>query len=196
LPKGGSILVKLKILTIVLTITCVACDFGYAQLGRSHRWTDVSYFGASIGTYSVGEDKEGYFVNAIGFYHSTLEHINPQGGLNYFSNIGFLGTVSFFGDPEKDLSGTFQLSKGFWLNEYVLIQLAAGPTWSESNDWGWSSIAILNGNFTEWIELLVGKEETINTSAVFIKADRYPGDIFGSKWRFSLGLSLGVGYRL
>ena len=184
---------KLKILTIVLTITCVACDFGYAQ---THRWTDVSYLGASIGTYSVGEDKEGYFVNAIGFYHSTLEHTNPQGGLNHFSNIGFLGTMSFFGDPEKDLSGTFQLSKGFWLNEHVLIQLAAGPEWSESNDWGWSSIAILNGNFTEWIEPLVGKEETINTGAVFIKADRYPGDIFGSKWRFSLGLSLGVGYRL
>ena len=58
-----------------------------------------------------------------------------------------------------------------WLqvNEHVLIQLAVGPEWSESNDWGWSSIAILNGNFTEWIELLVGKEETINTGAVFIR---------------------------
>ena len=186
---------KLKILAIVLTVTCFACNFGYAQLRDVHRWTDIAYFGASAGTYSLGEDKEGYFANAIGFYHSSLEHINPHGGLNHFSDIGFIGAMSFFGDPEKDLSGTIQLSKGFWLNEYVLVQLAAGPAWSESNDWGWSSIAILNGTFTEWVKLVVGTEEAINTGAVFIKADRYAGDIFGSKWRFSLGVSLGIGYK-
>ena len=187
---------KLRVLFIVVSIVCFTCNLGYAQLKDVHKWTDVAYFGASVGTYSIGEDKEGYFANAIGFYHSSLEHINPLGGLNDFSDMGFLGTVSFLGDPEKDLSGTFQLSKGFWLNEFVLIQLAAGPAWSESNDWGWSSIAILNGNFTEWVEVLIGRKEAINTGAVFIKADRYAGDIFGGKWRFSLGVSLGVGYRL
>ena len=185
---------KLKIFAIVLTVTCFICNFGYAQLETAHRWTDLDYFGVSVGTYSIGEDKEGYFANAIGFYHSSLEHINPHGGLNHFSNIGFLGTVSFFGDPETDLSGTLQLSKGFWLGEYALVQLAAGPAWSESDDWGWSSIAILTVNFTEWVEVLIGREEAINTGAIFIKADRYDGDIFGSKWRFSLGVSLGVGY--
>ena len=189
---------KLKILVLILTVTCFACNFAYAQLTSvetDHIWTDTTYFGASAGTYSLGEDQEGYFANAIGFYHSSLEHVNPQGGLNHFSDIGFLGTVSFFGEPEKDLSGTIQLSKGFWLNEYVLFQLAVGPAWSESNSWGWSSIAILTGTFTEWVKLMVSREETINTGAVFIKTDRYAGDIFGAKWRFSLGVSLGIGYK-
>lgn len=186
---------KLKILAIVLTITCFACNFGYAQVKETHIWTDITYFGASAGTYSLGEDKEGYFANGIGFYHSTLEHVNPTGGLNHFSNIGFLGAVSFFGDPEEDISATFQLSKGFWLDEYALVQFAVGPAWSNSNGWGWSSIAILNGTFIEWAEQLIGSSEAINTAAIFITGDRYAGDIFGSKWRFSLGFSLGVSYK-
>lgn len=185
---------KFKILSISLAISFLTISFASAQSGATHHWGEKSYFGGSFGTYSFGEDREGYFANAIGFYYSRLEHSHPRVEFNHYSDFGIIGTMSFFGDPEKDLSGTIQLSKGIWLDDAVLIKLGAGPAFSESNRWGVSSIALISLTFTQWAKpTFTESNMSINTAVVFLKGDRYSGDIFGPKWRVSTGISLGVG---
>ena len=180
---------KFKIIPILLSIIFLTINFASAQTGIGHHWGEKSYLGASFGTYSLGEDREGYFANAIGFYYSRLEHSHPRVTFRHYSDFGLIGTMSFFGEPEEDVSGTVQLSKGFWLDEAVLVKLGAGPAFSEANGWGGSSIALISLTFTQFTQ----SDMPINTAAFFLKADRYSGDIFGPKWRLSTGISLGVG---
>lgn len=69
----------------------------------------------------------------------------------------------------------------------ALLQFAVGPAWSESYDWGVSSMALLSYAFNL-------SEDSINAGAVFLQSDGYVGDeLSGIQWRFSLSLSLGIG---
>ena len=87
---------RFKILVILFSLIFLTGNFAFAQTRIGHLWTEMSYLGGAAGTYSLGEDREGYFANAIGFYYSQLEHLHPKVTFRHLSDFGIIGTMSFF----------------------------------------------------------------------------------------------------
>ena len=178
---------KFKIIAFLLTTAFFTFNFAYAQFEAGHEWKEFGYFGGHAGTYSLRDDENGFFGGVIGFYHNQLVHNHPRIWGRYVSDWGIIGSGNYFRDPETDLSLTAQYSRGFWLDRTALLQFALGPLWSESNGWGVSSMVLLSYAFSL-------SDDSINTGAIFLQSDRYFSDDFAdNQWRFSLGLSLGVG---
>ena len=177
---------KFKIIAFLLTTVFLISNFAYAQFDAGHEWKEFGYFGAHAGTYTLSNEN-GYFVGVMGFYHNQLVHNHPRIWGRYVSDWGIIGSGSYFRDPETDLSLTAQYSKGLWLDRTALLQFALGPSWSESYGWGASSMVLISYAFSF-------SDDSINTGAVFLQNEGYySDDISGIQWRFSLGLSLGVG---
>ena len=177
---------KFKTIAVLITIALFDCNFVHAQFGAGHEWKEFGYFGGYAGTYSLRDDENGFFGGVMGFYHNQLAHRHPDVWGTYVSDWGFIGSGSYYRDPQTDLSLTAQFSKGFWLDKTALLQFALGPSWSESNGWGVSSMALLSYVFSL-------SEDAINAGAVFLQSEGFDDELSGIQWRFSLGLSLGVG---
>ena len=182
---------KFRIIAILLIIVFFNSDLVYAQIGSGfgagHQWKEFGYFGGHGGTYTLRDDENGFFGGVIGFYHNQLQHSHPDIWGSYVSDWGIIGSGTYFRDPETDLSLTVQYSRGLWLDRTALLQFALGPLWSESNDWGASSMVLLSYAFSL-------SDDSINTGAVFLQSDGYRSDeVSGFHWRFSLGISLGIG---
>ena len=175
---------KFKTITILLVMVFFVCNFADAQLGSGHEWKEFGYFGGYAGTYSIGDNNDGYFGGVMGFYHNQLKHSHPNVWGTYVSDWGFIGSGSYYRDPETDLSLAAQYSRGFWLDRTALLQFALGLSWSESYDWGVSSMVLLSYAFSL-------SDNSINAGALFLQSEGY--DSNGIQWRFSLGLSIGVG---
>ena len=99
------------------------------------------------------------------------------------SDIGIIGTMSVFGFSETDISAAVQFSKGFWLSESILLQLAGGPSYSKSDAWGGASTIILSFPLNQ-------RNSGINTAALILSSDRY--NWVRPEWRVSIGFSVGT----
>ena len=178
---------KFKGIAVLLTVVLFVCNFAHAQFEMGHEWKEFGYFGGYAGTYSHRDNENGFFGGVMGFYHNQLAHRHPNVWGTYVSDWGIIGLGSYYRDPKTDLSLTVQLSKGFWLDRTALLQFAAGPLWSDSSDWGVSSMILLSYAFSL-------SDDSINAGAAFLQSDGYQNDeLPGIQWRFSLGLSLGIG---
>ena len=182
---------KFKIIFVLLPLVFFTSHFVYAQFGSGfgagHEWKEFGYFGGHAGSYTLGDNENGYFGGVMGFYHNQLVHSHSDIWGRYVSDWGIIGSGNYFRDPETDLSLTVQYSRGLWLDRTALLQFAAGPLWSESNSWGVSSMVLLSYAFSL-------SDDSINAGAVFIQSDGYSSDeLSGIQWRFSLGLSIGIG---
>ena len=177
---------KLKIILILLIMNAVTYNLAYSQ-GK-----DFGYTGFYAGTYDLSPERigaDGYLGGAIGFYFSEVQLENTYSKIvrQLGSNLGVIGSLAYFADPEADFSFTVQLSKGIWLGEKTLLQGAVGPSLSNANSIGVSMTALVSS--------FVGSmENNLNSGTVFIQGDRYKNDeIGGVKWRLTFGISLGVG---
>lgn len=172
---------RILLLTLILLI-CLSC-FGLAEAG--HEWKETWYVGGNIGINSFNDD-DGYFAGVMGFYHTQLAHTHPRMLSDYISQYGIIGTGNYLREPGSDLALTLQYSKGLWLDQTALLQLAAGPLWSESYGWGASSILLLSYKYSF-------SEDNFNTGALFIQSDGYFDDSERAQFRFLVGISLGIG---
>ena len=96
-----------------------------------HQWKETWYFGGHIGINSFNDD-DGYFGGVMGFYHTQLVHNHPSMLSDYISQYGIIGTGNYLREPDSDLVLTLQYSKGLWVDQTALLQVAVGPLWSES----------------------------------------------------------------
>ena len=165
-----------------ICVLLLCSDFGYTQSG--HQWKETWYFGGHIGINSFDDD-DGYFGGVMGFYHTQLVHSHPSMFSDYISQYGIIGTGNYLREPDSDLALTLQYSKGLWVDQTALLQLAAGPLWSESYGWGASSILLLSYKYSL-------SKDTFNTGALFLQSDGYLDDSERVQFRFLVGLSLAI----
>ena len=103
-----------------------------------HFWKEFGYAGLGAGTYNLNDSQDNYFLSGIAFYHSQLSHDHPKTWGKHVADWGVLGS------DNDNLFITGQFSKGLWLDRTALLQLSAGPSWSERNSWGASSTLSLS----------------------------------------------------
>lgn len=171
-------MVKLKILTILLIISVLACNLTFGQRDK-----ELFYGGLHGGTYNLGEGWEGYFGGAMVTYHNQSAYRQPQ----FFGNWGLIASAAYFSGPEADISLAVQLSKGIWFDETSLLQYGLGPSLSNFNGLGISGIVLASHLFPLFTS-------EVNSGAVFLQGDHYQNSgVGGAEWRFTLGVSFGVG---
>ena len=176
---------RFKILVLLPILICIICNSADAQI--QHLWKDIRYVGGHAGLYNVDDERDGYNGGFMAFYHSQLEHQHPSIWGSHISDWGILGSANYFLQPESDLSLALQFSRGWWLDKTALLQLFAGPSWSEKNSLGGASTLLLSYLFSR-------SQEGINGGALFLQNEVYYDDsISGIKWRFSMGISIGIG---
>lgn len=175
---------RFKIPALLLIFTCFICNSTDAQL--EHLWKEIGYVGAHAALYNVDEQNDGYSVGIMGFYHNQLVHQHPRTWGSHISDWGILGSANYFGEPDSDLSLTLQISKGWWLDKTALLQLFVGPSWTEKNSWGASSTLLLSYLYSL-------SKDAINGGALFLQNEVYEDNMSGVKWRFSIGVSMGIG---
>ena len=179
---------KFKIIAVPFILLSLTCNLAAAQLEAGHEWKEFRYFGASAGSHTLGDDENTYFLGGVlGFYHNQLSHTHPDVWGIHLSDWGVIGSASYLSGPPTDFSLTALYARGLWLNRRGLLQFALGPSWSEFNGWGVSSMAVYSYVFSF-------SKNSINSGAVFIQSEGYPGaELSPIQWRFSLSFSLGIG---
>ena len=172
---------KFKITTILLISSVFTCNLAYGQ----SRSKQVVYAGLHAGSYNFGEGWNGYFGGVMFSYHNQSKYARPE----FFRNWGIIGSGIYLSSPQSDVSLTVHFSKGKWLDETSLLQYALGPSLSNFNGLGISGMVLVSHFFS------VIESET-NLGSIFLQGDLYVNrEGGGPKWRFILGISLGVGAR-
>lgn len=159
-----------------------------AYTAKEHSWKEFGYAGLGAGTYNFNDSQDDYFVSGMAFYHSQLFHHHPKAWSTHVDDWGILGSASWFMGDRDTLFVTGQFSKGLWLDKTALLQISFGPSWSDRNSWGASSTLYLS---YQWSLM----DNTLNAGVIFIQNDIYNDQRldFGVGYRFSLGISIGVG---
>lgn len=179
---------KFKRIAVLFTLLSLTCNLAAAPSESGHEWKEFRYFGASAGAHGRGDDENTYFLGGVfGLYHNQLSHTHPDVWGIHLSDWGVIGSASYFSGPTTDFSLTALYARGLWLDRRRLLLFALGPSWSEFNGWGVSSMAVLSYVFRF-------SDNSINSGAVFIQSEGYPGaELSPIQWRFSLSFSLGMG---
>ena len=170
-----------------VTIIIFSVILCISQTKAGHEWKEFGYYGGYVGIANMADDEDSYFIGAMAFYHNQLVHDHPLAWGKYVADWGVVGLASYYRNPESDLSITAQISKGLWLDRTALLQFSAGPSWSESYGFGGSSTALLSYAFSL-------SQDSINAMAIFLQSEAYLNEAMaGAVWRFSLGVSVGIG---
>lgn len=192
---------RFKILTVLLIFACCLYDStlhadtaweAWEDAGTDleaegeHFWKEFGYAGLGAGTYNVADSQGDYFFSGLAFYHNQLAHDHPQTWTGHVSDWGVLGLASYLTGMDSDFFVTGQFSKGLWLDRTALLQLSAGPSWSEKHSWGASSTLYLSYQWSF-------SEDTINAGAIYIQNYIYADADEAVGIKFLLGISIGVG---
>ena len=137
-------------------------------------WTQLGFGGLQAFRFD-----EQYTIGAMGLMNIELKHTHPKAWFSHFSRFGVLAAFEYE-SRESILSGTIQLSLfSFWISNQTLLQLSAGPFWTDAigAEPGGSAMLLMhfNSNF----------DSHINSGSVFLRADVANGG------RGSIGISIG-----
>lgn len=170
---------KIILKTNVMAIT-KQCIFTICLLvllsnhAHAEDWTQLGFGGVQGFRYD-----EQFAVGAMGLMNIELKHRHPKAWINHYSRLGFLGAFEYH-NTDSTLSGTLQLSLiSFWASNEALLQLSAGPVWTDAVgvETGGSAMLLLHYKPTV--------ESSINSGSLFLRVDTLNGE------KVSIGLSIG-----